>query len=112
MRTTENCGPSRTSRGDRTELCAWLVTHVIEIDKLGPGPAAALLEVLDPAQHHGFRDAFVELPFDLSEVLFMTTANQPAEIPPALRDRLEVVDAYGKNSHPHQGALPGGDSEG
>ena len=66
-----------------------------EIDKLGPGPAAVLLELLDPAQHHGFRDAFVELEFDLSEALFITTANQPAQIPPALRDRLEVVDLPG-----------------
>ena len=58
-----------------------------EIDKLGRAPAAVLLEVLDPAQHARFRDAFVELPFDLSEVLFITTANEPARIPPALRDR-------------------------
>ena len=57
-----------------------------EIDKLGPAPAAVLLEVLDPAQHDRFRDAFVELAFDLSEVLFITTANEPARIPPALRD--------------------------
>ena len=66
-----------------------------ELDKLGPDPAAVLLEVLDPAQHHRFRDAFVELPFDLSEVLFITTANDPDRIRPALRDRLEVIDLPG-----------------
>ena len=66
-----------------------------EIDKLGRGPAAVLLEVLDPAQNAGFRDAFVELPFDLSEVVFITTANETAEIPPALRDRLEIVELPG-----------------
>ena len=63
-----------------------------EIDKVGPAPAAVLLEVLDPAQHHRFRDAFVELPFDLSEALFITTADDIARILPALRDRLEVID--------------------
>ena len=66
-----------------------------EIDKLGRAPAAVLLEVLDPAQNAGFRDAFVELPFDLSEVLFITTANEPARILPALRDRLEIVELPG-----------------
>ncbi|MCY4636595.1 MAG: AAA family ATPase [Acidobacteria bacterium] len=66
-----------------------------EVDKLGAAPAAVLLEVLDPAQHHQFRDAFVELPFDLAEVLFITTANEPALIPPALRDRLEIIDLPG-----------------
>ena len=66
-----------------------------ELDKLGRAPAAVLLEVLDPAQHARFRDAFVELPFDLSEVLFITTANEPARIPPALRDRLEIIDLPG-----------------
>jgi len=66
-----------------------------EIDKLGAEPAAVLLEVLDPAQHHRFRDAFVELPFDLSEVLFITTANEPDRILPALRDRLEVIHLPG-----------------
>ncbi len=66
-----------------------------ELDKLGPDPAAVLLEVLDPAQHHRFRDAFVELPFDLSEVLFITTANNPDRIRPALRNRLEVIDLPG-----------------
>ena len=66
-----------------------------EIDKIGTAPAAVLLEVLDPAQHAHFRDAFVELPFDLSEVLFITTANEVSRIPPALRDRLEVVELPG-----------------
>ena len=66
-----------------------------ELDKVGAAPAAVLLEVLDPAQHDRFRDAFVELPFDLSEVLFITTANEPARILPALRDRLEVIELPG-----------------
>ena len=66
-----------------------------EIDKLGPAPAAVLLEVLDPAQNDRFRDSFVELPFDLSAVLFITTANEVARIPPALRDRLDLVDLPG-----------------
>jgi len=65
-----------------------------EIDKIGAAAGAVLLEVLDPAQH-GFRDAFVELAFDLSEVLFITTANEPSRIPPPLRDRLEIVDLPG-----------------
>ena len=66
-----------------------------EIDKLGPAPAAVLLEVLDPEQNDRFRDAFVELPFDLSEVLFLTTANETDQIPPALREAMTVVEVPG-----------------
>ena len=66
-----------------------------EIDKLGARPAGVLLDVLDPSQHDRFHDAFVELPFDLSGVLFITTANEPARIPPALRDRLEIIELRG-----------------
>ena len=66
-----------------------------EIDKIGDRPAGVLLEVLDPAQHARFHDAYVELPFDLSAVLFITTANEVARIPAALRDRIEVIELPG-----------------
>lgn len=70
-----------------------------EVDKLNAdfrgNPAAALLEILDPVQSEFFTDHYIGLPFDLSEVLWVVTANNRAEIPPALRDRLEIVELSG-----------------